>query len=72
LWINHQQGPAGAAIQTAGLVDPYAARASQTGRLDLSLATLESLLRAMMAAGVLAVAALIEAKENMVPVVGDR
>ena len=62
-------GAAGAAIQATGLVHPHLARASQTLLLDQRLAMLERLLRAVLGAAVLAIGALIQAKEDVALVV---
>ena len=72
LRIDHQQRPAGTAIQTAGLVDAHAARAGQARGLDTRLAVVEGRLRAVLRARGFAVAALVEAEEDVVLVVAHR
>ena len=70
--VDHGHRAAGAAVQAAGLVDPHAAHAGQPGGLDLLLAMVEAGLRGVVGATGLAVAALVEAEEDVSLVVRIR
>src|SRR5687768_10098201 len=69
LGVHHGDRAAGATVEAAGLVDAHAARPGQPQRLDARLAMIERLLRLVLRAAGFAVAALVEAEEDVVLVV---
>ena len=71
LGVDHSHRASGATVQAARLVDPDLAGATQPRRLDLRLAAVEPLLRAMVGAAFFSGLALVEAEKN-VPLVIDR
>src|SRR5690606_17080316 len=69
LGVDHGHRPAGTAVKATRLVDAHLPDAGQTGLLDPLLAMLKSRLRLMIAAGRLAVVALIQAEEDVALVI---
>ena len=72
LRVHHQHRTRSTTVQTTGLVNAYLPGTAQAGVFDARLAMIKRGLRPVMRAGVLAVTALIEAKENMALVIRCR
>jgi hypothetical protein len=70
LRVDHCDRSAGAAVETPCLVDAHAARSVERKSLHALLAVIECGLRVVLRTSSLAVAALVETKEDVVLVVG--
>jgi hypothetical protein len=67
--IDHDHRPTGTAVEAPGPVDTHTARAIDAGRFDARFAAVKPGLRVMLSAAGFAVFTLVEAEENVAPVI---